>query len=128
MPLHFRGLFCYAQSMKKSPLYELIISVLLGLVMVTSASAAGTKTYKPKPVPTPQPTVISNVGPSSVTVTDEKGTKTFTITQFTEISVNGQRATATDLKPGMTVTVTMGTDATRASRIAAADPPASKKK
>ena len=108
--------------MKKSSLPELVISVLLSLGIVTSASGAGTKTFGPKPA------VISKVGPSSVTVTDERGTRTFTITQFTEINVNAQRATAADLKPGMTVTVTMWTDPTRASRIVAADPPAPKKK
>jgi hypothetical protein len=114
--------------MKKSSLPEPVISALLALAVVTSASGAGTNTFKPKPVPTPQPAVITKVSPSSVTVTDEKGTRTFTITQFTEINVNAQRATAADLKPGMTITVTMGTDPTRASRIVAADPPVSKKK
>ena len=114
--------------MKKLSFPALVISALLALAIVTSASGAGTKTFTPKPVPTPQPTVISKVSPSSVTVTDEKGTRTFTITQFTEINVNAQRATAADLKPGMTVTITMATDPTRAHRIIASDPPASKKK
>jgi hypothetical protein len=62
-------------------------------------------------------------------VTDATGTKAYTITQFTEIKVNGLKATAADLKQGMTATVTRGTDATRASRIEAADaPPSGKKK
>jgi hypothetical protein len=37
--------------------------------------------------------------------------------QFTEINVNGRRATAAELKPGMTVTAVLGTDPTKASRI-----------
>ena len=114
--------------MKKSPFPELVISVLLALAIVTSASGAGTKTFKPKPVATPQPTVITNVSPTSITVTNANGTKAYTISQFTEIKVNGLRATAADLKQGMTATVAMDTDATRASRIEAADAPASDKK
>jgi hypothetical protein len=51
-----------------------------------------------------------------ITVSEEKTTRAFIIAQFTEITVNGQRATIVDLKPGMTVSVTIGTDPTRASR------------
>ena len=73
---------------------------------------------KPTPAPYKQP-VIASVNANAITVTEEKGTKTFTITQFTEINVNGQKATAADLKPGMTVTVTIGMDPSRAGRIVA---------
>ncbi len=45
------------------------------------------------------------------------------MTQFTEINVNGQRATVADLRPGMVVNVTMDTDPTRASRINASGAP-----
>ena len=114
--------------MKKCPFSGLIVSALFAFAMVTSVSAAGSKIYKPKASATPQPTVISSVSPSSLTVTDDKGSKTFAITQFTEITVNGQRATADALTAGMTVTVTMGTDPTKASRIVAAGAPPSKKK
>jgi len=51
-----------------------------------------------------------------ITVSDDKVTRTFVITQFTEINVNGQRATVADLRPGMVVNVTMDTDPARASR------------
>jgi hypothetical protein len=61
--------------------------------------------------------VIVSVTGNAVTVTDQKTTRTFTVTQFTEIHLNGQRATLGDLKPGMTATVTIGTDPTHASRI-----------
>jgi hypothetical protein len=67
--------------------------------------------------------VIASVTPTAITVTEAKATKTYTVTQFTEITVNGQRATVADLKPGMTVNVTLGTDASRASRINASGAP-----
>ena len=44
-------------------------------------------------------------------------TKTLTITQFTEINVNGRKATVAELKPGMIVNVTLGTDPSKVSRI-----------
>ena len=58
-------------------------------------------------------------------MTEGKATRTFIITQFTEINVNGQRATIVDLKPGMTVNVTIGMDPTRASRVVATGVPVS---
>jgi hypothetical protein len=54
---------------------------------------------------------------SSITVAEANATKTLTITQFTEIVVNGQKASVGDLKAGMKVSITLGTDPTRASRI-----------
>ncbi|PYL20209.1 MAG: hypothetical protein DMF41_07070 [Verrucomicrobia bacterium] len=56
---------------------------------------------------------------NTITVTEEKTTRAFIITQFTEITVNGQRATIADLKPGMTVNVTIGVDPSQAGRIIA---------
>lgn len=90
------------------------LTVLLGLLTASPGVAASKK--KPKPPLIQNPTIAS-VTASSVTVNDGKVTKTFTITQFTEIIVNSQKATAADLKPGMIVHVTMGTDPTKASRI-----------
>jgi len=73
---------------------------------------------KKKPPPTKnQPPTIATVTANSITIKDEKTTRTLGITQFTEINVNGRRAAAADLKPGMTVSVALGTDPTRASRI-----------
>jgi hypothetical protein len=60
---------------------------------------------------------ISSVTANSITVAEEKTTKTLGINQFTEITVNGQKATVAELKPGMTVTVSLGTDPTKAARI-----------
>ena len=87
--------------------------VLLGLLTASPGVAASKK----KPPPLIQTPTISSVTASSITVNDGKVTKTYTITQFTEIFVNGQKATAAELKPGMIANVTMGTDPTKASRI-----------
>jgi hypothetical protein len=51
------------------------------------------------------------------TVAEGKNAKTLGITQFAEITVNGVKATAAELKPGMNVTITLRTDPTKASRI-----------
>jgi hypothetical protein len=90
------------------------IAVLLGLFTVSPAFAASKK--KPSPTPTQLPTIAS-VTANSITVAEANATKTLAITQFTEITVNGQRGTAADLKPGMTVTIALGTDSSKASRI-----------
>jgi hypothetical protein len=91
------------------------IAALLGLLTVSPVFGASKK--KPSPPPLIKVPTISAVTANSITVTDAKVTKTLTITQFTEIIVNGQRATAAELKPGMTVSFTLGTDPTKASRI-----------
>ena len=98
--------------MKKSRF--LILFVLFGLLTTGIALGGSKKKFVP---PVQHPPVIASVTATSITVTEEKITKTLTINQFTEITVNGQRATVAQLKPGMIVTVTLGTDATKASRI-----------
>jgi hypothetical protein len=94
-----------------------VLAVLFG--MLVSGGAFGASKKKPSPPSQVKGPTISSVTATSITVTDEKATKTLTINQFTEITVNGQRATASDLKPGMTVNVTLGTDPSKASRIVA---------
>lgn len=95
--------------------------VVLTLLIATVNPAVGFDKKKKKKATPPEihETVISSVTPTVITITENKATKTFTITQFTEINMNGQKASVTDLKPGMTVSVTMGTDPSRASRISA---------
>jgi hypothetical protein len=90
------------------------LAVLFGTL--TASSAFGASKKKPSPTPSQAPTIAS-VTANSITVTEATTTKTLTITQFTEINVNGQRATAADLKPGMKVSVILGTDPSKASRI-----------
>ena len=106
--------------MKKSSFSLLVVSALVA-VMVSSVFGAGKK-KKQTPAP-PHETVISSVSGNAITVTEGKVTRAFTITQFTEINVNGQKATIADLKPGMTVSVTIGTDPSRASRVNASGVP-----
>jgi hypothetical protein len=104
-----------------------VLSVLMVPVLEVGAAS-----IKPRPTPTPthQVTVISAVTASSVTVETQivadkggkvldKTSRTYGVTNFTEITVNGQRATLADLKPKMKVSVTIGTDPSKAARIVA---------
>jgi hypothetical protein len=100
-------------------------------VLVASSLQGGRISSKrgPTPVPTHPEVLISSVTGSSVTVTvqtvSDKGqvfaktNKTYTVTKFTEIQVNRQKATIVDLKPGMRVSVTAGMDPSQAARITA---------
>ncbi len=106
--------------MRKSLFAFLVVSALIAIITTTSAFAGS---RKKKTIPPPQPTLISNVSGNAITVSDDKITRTFVMTQFTEINVNGQRATVADLRPGMVVNVTIGTDPARASRINASGAP-----
>ncbi len=116
VPLPIR---CETKSMKES-LFLLLVAVCTTLAVITATPAfGGSKKKKATPAPKSHPPIISSVTGNAITVSEEKTTRTFIITQFTEINVNGQRATIVDLKPGMTVSVTIGMDPTRASRVVA---------
>ena len=91
-----------------------IIAVVGGAVMASTAFAGSKK--KPASASIQAP-IIAAVTADSITVNEEKATRTLTINQFTEINVNGRRATVAELKAGMTVNVTLGTDPLKASRI-----------
>jgi hypothetical protein len=106
--------------MKKLGFHSLLVAALLTIVAVGPADA---RAKKKKELP-PVATVISAVSPGSITIMEGSTAKTFAITQFTEVTVKGQRAKVSDLQPGMSVSVTLGTDPTKASRITAGDPPA----
>jgi hypothetical protein len=93
-------------------------------VSASSRKAAAT------PTPTHQVSIISAVTGNSITVETQtvadkggkvldKASRSYRISQFTEITVNGQRATIAELKPKMKVSVTIGTDPTQAARIVA---------
>lgn len=90
---------------------------VLPIIAVAAARSSSSKPVKPK-APEKHETVISALTPNSVTVTQDNQTKTYQVSQLTEVTVNGQRATLADLKNGMTVSVVL-TDQTRASRITA---------
>ena len=117
----FQQFVLLSKAARKSLFALFVVSVLIAICITTSAFAGGKK--KTTPPSQPQPTLISGVSGNAITVNDDKITRTFLITQFTEINVNGQRATAADLKPGMVVTVTIGTDPARAGRINASGAP-----
>ena len=104
-----------------------VVAILLA-ALATAPAFAGGKKRKSSPAPRYQAPFISSVTGNTITVTQEKVTRAFTITQFTEIRVNGQRATIADLKPGMTVSVTIGMDPSQASRVSATGMPDGKKK
>jgi hypothetical protein len=89
------------------------IFFLIGLLAASPASGAS----KNKTPPINQTPVITSVTANSVSITEGKITRTLAITQFTEITVNGVKATAAELKPGMNVNVTLGIDSAKASRI-----------
>jgi hypothetical protein len=97
------------------------------LVAAMGIAPAFGKGSKKKATTAPQPPVISNVTGNAITVTQQKTARTFMVTQFTEITVNGQRASIGDLKPGMTVNVTIGVDPSQAARIIATGVPKGKK-
>lgn len=103
----------------------LMVFILIGALATAPAFAGGRK--KKASSPKYQPPVISSVTGNTITVTQEKTTRAFTITRFSEVTVNGQKATIADLKPGMTVSVTIGVDPSQASRVVATGVPAKKK-
>src|SRR5437764_11663294 len=95
-----------------------LLVVLLSLATLLPMTAfSGSPKKKSTPPPMIQSPTITAVTADSITVKQAQVTKTLTITQFTEIKVNGRKATVAELKPGMIVDVALGTDATKASRI-----------
>ena len=116
-----------------STTHRVCVLLLCGLTVISNTGLAQRWTVKrgPTPIPTHPETVISAVNASSITVAvqvvrDADGevlkktsSKILLVTPFTEISVNGQRATVAQLRPGMKVSVTMSTDPTKAARIIA---------
>jgi hypothetical protein len=101
-----------------------VVWTLLAAIAFTPAFGKG---KKKKATPPYQQPVIASVTGNAITVSNQETARTFTVTQFTEITVNGQRANIADLKPGMTVSVTMGVDPSRAARINATGVPVEKK-
>ncbi|MEY2548504.1 MAG: hypothetical protein QOD64_1086 [Verrucomicrobiota bacterium] len=94
----------------------LTIAICVGMLVSTSVLAGSKKKPTAPPAPAPSPTIVA-VTADSLTIKDAQASKTLGISQFTEINVNGRKSTAADLKPGMTVNVTLGTDPSKASRI-----------
>lgn len=92
----------------------LLFSSFVGL---TNADAAGRRSAAKKPE-APAKIVIINIAPNAITYSDGNFTKNVAVTQFTEITLDGRRATIGELKERMPVEVGLR-DATTASRISA---------
>ena len=99
----------------KSRFSTLFVLFVLCLAAVLPASGAGRRKSTPVPI---HETVITSVTPTSIVITSDKVPKTYALTQFTEVALNGQKATIADLKPGMKVSVVLS-DPTHVSRISA---------
>jgi len=82
---------------------------------VATPGFARTKSTK-KPTPSSHEPTISAVSGNTITVTDDKSAKTITVSPLTEVTINGQKATFADLKPGMVVSLIL-TSPTQASKI-----------
>lgn len=96
-----------------------ILAVVVVLVVLVAPVDGGGHKAAAKPKATPSKTTVTAVMPAALTITDGAAGKTLNVTPFTEIIVNGQKATLADVKPGMVVDVTLR-DPTTASRITAA--------
>ena len=101
----------------KSPFSRFaVFSLIVALVGAVSATAADKK--KKKEPPEPVISTIAAINGNTVDITTGTATKTLKVSQFTEVRVNGQKGSAADLKPGMTVSeVALGADPSVASRI-----------
>jgi hypothetical protein len=104
------------------------VVIVLIVALATTPAFAGGKKKKASPAPKDHTPTISSVVGNSITVTQDKATRAYTITRFSEVMVNGQKATIADLKPGMAVAITIGIDPTQASRVVATGAPNGKKK
>lgn len=102
--------------------WQTLGAVVVGLSLTLAVNVEAKSKKKKEPPPSQRP-VIASVSADSITITADSRTKTYAITRFTEVLVKGQRATLADLQSGMAVTVTMGTDQTKAARINASDAP-----
>ncbi len=101
-------------------------AAVLGLLALGSthgfaAVPKAPKTAKATPVPTHS--TIATISADSITVTEPKGSKTYKITKDTELDLKGEKVKVDDLKPGMRVSVTVGSDAAVAERISASEAP-----
>lgn len=102
--------------MKRLPRTLFIVAAAAVLFAAAPGRAADKK--KAKKEPEPVTSTIAAINGNTVDVTTGTATRSLKVTQFTEVRLNGQRASAADLKPGMTVSeVILGADPSVASRI-----------
>lgn len=103
---------------------RIICSLLLSVValVVAMPSVSHAAAAKKTPIP-PKHTVIATISSDSITIDTGRTTKTYKIDKFTRLSFGGKTVTAGDLKPGMRVSVTQGSDKEVASVITASPAP-----
>jgi hypothetical protein len=116
------------QRVKRLPSFALICLAAMTLGCPLRLQA-GSMNVPRTPTPSHQEIVISQIKPEEIVIEErivadkgkieEKRSKSFRITKFTEIMVNGRRGAIAQLRPGMRVHVTAGTDRTVAARIEA---------
>jgi hypothetical protein len=94
-----------------------VLPVVFCGLLVAVAPCFARSTKKATPAPHHEPTITAVAG-NTITVSDDKSAKTITASSVTEITVNGQKASFADLKPGMTVSLTLSSP-TQARKIAA---------
>lgn len=86
-----------------------LFTCILAFAMVTPGTAEAKAKSNSKAPATPTPpkkVVIKSVSADSITIDTGNGQKSYTIKKDTTVMVNGMRASASDLKPGMLVSVT----------------------
>ena len=115
------------QTLKHPQTFALVCLALMMLGWPFRLQAGGSMKMPQIPTPSHQEIVISKIMPEEIIIEErivsdkgkieEKRSKSFRITKFTEIMVNGRRGAIAELRPGMRVHVTAGTDRTVAARI-----------
>jgi hypothetical protein len=114
----------------------LLVLALAAQTLITGAAYAENKRPPAKPMPgknqpkppekkehTQEHTTITSINADTIVISEGGKAKTFKITKDTEIDLKGQKVKPEDLKAGMRVSVSMGSDASVASRINASDAP-----
>ena len=94
---------------KRTPKFLPLTTVVATLALLLfSPDAASAKGFKPRHKPTPVPekvnasgSTISKIGGDSITIEYSKTSTTYKMSNETQITIDGQRARSTDLKPGM---------------------------
>lgn len=88
--------------MKIKHIATFVIAVVIVFAPASGILAKGTA-YKPAPkkVIPPNHSTVSAISDTSITVSTKNGEHTYTISEFTDIIVDGKRAKASDIQVGM---------------------------
>jgi hypothetical protein len=95
----------------------------LAIAAITLPTTSVAKDKRKKKPREPNATLITAVGPTSISIKHDKVEKTVAITPATEIYVRDDKATVAALQIGMAVNITLAMDGASASRISATDAP-----